>query len=111
MRRKRLFLFGAVALAAVGAIGFAVLSQSAPGEASAATDPREAPVLVKVARAAGVHGAERSFTGTVAARGQSNLGFRVPGKIVEIDALPQLYPICGGRGRVHHVSLLQTARA
>ncbi|MCH2277027.1 efflux RND transporter periplasmic adaptor subunit [Thalassospira sp.] len=83
MRRKRLFLFGAVALAAVGAIGFAVLSQSAPGEASAATDPREAPVLVKVARAAGVHGAERSFTGTVAARVQSNLGFRVPGKIVE----------------------------
>jgi RND family efflux transporter MFP subunit len=30
-----------------------------------------------------VAGYERSFTGTVAARVQSNLGFRVPGKIVE----------------------------
>jgi len=83
MRRKRLFVFGAVALAAVGAIGIAVLSQSSPREASATTDPRKAPVLVKVARATGVQGAERSFTGTIAARVQSNLGFRVPGKIVE----------------------------
>ena len=28
-------------------------------------------------------GVERAFTGTIAARVQSNLGFRVPGKIVE----------------------------
>lgn len=83
MRRKRLFLFGAVALAAAGGIGIVVFSQSSPREASAATDPREAPVLVKVTRATGVHGIARSFTGTVAARVQSNLGFRVPGKIIE----------------------------
>jgi len=83
MMRKRLFLFGVVALAVVGAIGFAVLSESAPGEASAATDPREAPVFVKVEKASAVQGAEHSFTGTIAARVQSNLGFRVPGKIVE----------------------------
>ncbi|MFH1806806.1 MAG: efflux RND transporter periplasmic adaptor subunit [Pseudomonadota bacterium] len=83
MRRKRLFLFGAVALAAVGGIGIVVFLQSSPREASAATDPREVPVLVKVTRATGVHGIARSFTGTVAARVQSNLGFRVPGKMIE----------------------------
>ena len=44
-------------------------------------------------------------------RAQAGDVIEVPGKIVEIDALPQLYPICGDRGRVHHVSLLQTARA
>ena len=83
MRRKRLFLFGAIALAAVGVIGGVVLSQSSPRKALASTDPREAPVLVKVTKATSVLGAERSFTGSIAARVQSNLGFRVPGKIVE----------------------------
>ena len=83
MRRKRLFLFGVIALAAVGMIGGVVLSQSSPRKALASTDPREAPVLVKVTKATSVLGAERSFTGSIAARVQSNLGFRVPGKIVE----------------------------
>lgn len=83
MRRKRLFLFGAVALATVGGIGIVIRSQSVPGEASAATDPRGAPILVKIARATGVHDTNRSFTGSIAARVQSDLGFRVPGKIIK----------------------------
>jgi RND family efflux transporter MFP subunit len=50
---------------------------------SAAKDPRSATVLVKVANATSVAAIERGFTGTIAARIKSNLGFRVPGKIVE----------------------------
>ena len=47
------------------------------------SDPRQAPPLVRLARAASVAGSERSFTGVVGARVESGLGFRVPGKIVE----------------------------
>ncbi|HBN6246054.1 TPA: biotin/lipoyl-binding protein, partial [Clostridioides difficile] len=36
-----------------------------------------------IVETASVAGVVRSFTGTIAARVQSNLGFRVPGKIVE----------------------------
>ena len=39
--------------------------------------------MVSLATAARVSGSERGFTGTVAARVESNLGFRVAGKIVE----------------------------
>ena len=45
--------------------------------------PAPIPQLVKVVKATSVPGYERAFTGTIAARVQSNLGFRVPGKIVE----------------------------
>ena len=53
------------------------------GEASAAPDPRTAPLSSKVINVTSVTGVDRAFTGTIAARIQSNLGFRVPGKIVE----------------------------
>lgn len=53
------------------------------GDAIAAPDPRVAPPLVRVTVVAGAEGVSRSFTGTVAARVESDLGFRVPGKIVE----------------------------
>lgn len=46
-------------------------------------DPRKAAPLVKIAEAARPAGTDRAFTGVVAARVQSNLGFRVTGKIVE----------------------------
>ncbi|RUN78335.1 efflux RND transporter periplasmic adaptor subunit [Sphingomonas sp. TF3] len=46
-------------------------------------DPRTGPQLVRVATAAAADEARRSFTGIVSARVQSDLGFRVPGKIVE----------------------------
>ncbi|MGO4560145.1 efflux RND transporter periplasmic adaptor subunit [Mesorhizobium sp. 2RAF21] len=83
MRHKRLLIIGAVVLAASGIAAFVFVSQGQQHQASAAVDPRAAPILVKVASAATVAGVERSFTGTVAARIQSNVGFRVPGKIVE----------------------------
>lgn len=47
------------------------------------SDPRQDPPIVRPATAARVTGSERSFTGVIAARVQSNLGFRVSGKIVE----------------------------
>jgi RND family efflux transporter MFP subunit len=83
MRRKRLLIIGAVVLAASGLAAFAFVLQGQQHQASAASDSRTAPILVKVANATTVAGVERSFTGTIAARIQSNLGFRVPGKIVE----------------------------
>ena len=47
------------------------------------TDARTEPPVVVTTAAASVGEAERAFTGTVSARVQSNLGFRVPGKVVE----------------------------
>jgi RND family efflux transporter MFP subunit len=52
-------------------------------EASAVSDPRQEPPIVRLVTAARVTGSERGFTGIIGARVQSNLGFRVPGKIVE----------------------------
>ncbi len=44
-------------------------------------DPRTEPELVRVAEVGVSSGATRAFTGVVTARVQSNLGFRIPGKI------------------------------
>lgn len=52
-------------------------------EAAAVSDPRQEPPMVRLVAAARVSGSERGFTGTVGARVESNLGFRVAGKIVE----------------------------
>jgi RND family efflux transporter MFP subunit len=46
-------------------------------------DPRTQPPLVRVALVQDAASGSRSFTGTVAARVQSELGFRVAGKILE----------------------------
>jgi RND family efflux transporter MFP subunit len=46
-------------------------------------DPRVEAPLVRAATVQGASAASRSFTGTVAARVQSDLGFRVAGKVVE----------------------------
>jgi RND family efflux transporter MFP subunit len=47
------------------------------------SDPRQEAPIVRLATAAQVAGPDRRFTGVIAARVQSNLGFRVAGKIVE----------------------------
>src|SRR3954449_7472839 len=47
-----------------------------------AADPRTAPPLVRIATAGAADGAGREFTGIVGARVQSDLGFRVGGKVV-----------------------------
>src|SRR5215207_3346194 len=56
--------------------------------ASSSTDPRMQPPLVRIATVEPAAQAERSFTGIVAARVQSDLGFRVSGKVLErlVDA-------------------------
>src|SRR6266536_5071284 len=46
-------------------------------------DPRTQPELVRIVEIGSPSGADPAFTGVVSARVQSNLGFRVPGKITE----------------------------
>lgn len=48
----------------------------------APADPRLAPPLVRVATAQGDSGPTQDYTGVVSARVQSDIGFRVPGKVV-----------------------------
>ncbi len=52
------------------------------GCGQSAADPRTDPPLVRVATAGTIEGTEREFTGTVGARVESDLGFRVGGKVV-----------------------------
>ena len=51
-------------------------------------DPRQLPPLVRITQVTAPTADDREFTGVVTARIQSDLGFRVPGKIVErmVDA-------------------------
>ncbi|WP_332304408.1 efflux RND transporter periplasmic adaptor subunit [Rhizobium sp. GR12] len=81
MKRKHV-LTSVGLVAAAGAATIFLLSEMPKPEAEA-KDPRTVSPLVRVAQAKKTETAERSFTGTVASRVQSNLGFRVPGKIVE----------------------------
>ncbi|MDI5933348.1 efflux RND transporter periplasmic adaptor subunit [Halomonas kalidii] len=59
------------------------LALAACSDATSSIDPRTQTPLVRVAEVAPSAQAERSFTGVIAARVQSDLGFRVPGKILE----------------------------
>ncbi len=82
MRKKPAIVLGSVLIAGVGAAAFATLFLRTQ-EASAVTDPRQEAPIVRLATAARVSGSERGFTGLIGAKVESNLGFRVPGKIVE----------------------------
>lgn len=64
-------------------VGLLPIVLTACGNASSSTDPRTQSPLVRVGAVAAAGQAERSFTGIVAARVQSDQGFRVPGKILE----------------------------
>jgi RND family efflux transporter MFP subunit len=46
-------------------------------------DPRTEPELVRIVEVGSPSGADRAFTGVVSARVQSDLGFRVPGKVTK----------------------------
>jgi len=81
MKRKHILILLGLAVT-TGAGAFVVMSQRS-AQTAVAADPRTASPLVRAAQATKTHAVERSFTGTVASRVQSNLGFRVPGKIVE----------------------------
>jgi RND family efflux transporter MFP subunit len=79
--KKRLVALGGILIAAA-TVAFVTLSIHTQ-EASAVSDPRQGVPIVRLVPAAPVTGSERGFTGIVGARVQSNLGFRVAGKIVE----------------------------
>src|SRR5437764_13887430 len=51
-------------------------------DTSSSTDPRLQPPLVRIETVETSAQSERSFTGIVAAHVQSDLGFRVPGKVL-----------------------------
>src|SRR5437588_445946 len=82
MKKRPAVVMGGLLIAVLGAAAVVTLSIRTP-EASAVSDPSQEPPIARMATAARVTGYERSFTGTIGARVQSNLGFRVPGKIVE----------------------------
>jgi RND family efflux transporter MFP subunit len=82
MKKRRALVLGGLLIVVSGVAAFVTLSLPAQ-EAAAVSDPRQAPPIVKLVTAARVTGSERGFTGVIGARVQSNLGFRVPGKIVE----------------------------
>jgi RND family efflux transporter MFP subunit len=74
------------ALAAI--LGLLPFVLAACSNATPPADPRTLAPLVQVATVKSSTRAARSFTGVVAARVQSDLGFRVPGKVLErlVDA-------------------------
>ncbi len=82
MKKRSVVLAGSVVAAVSAAAAWAVLPLHSE-EAAALADPRLAPPIVKLTSPVAVTGVERAFTGVVAARVQSNLGFRVGGKVVE----------------------------
>src|SRR5207244_1916543 len=82
MKKRAAVVLGGVLLTGLGAAAFGTFFLRAQ-EASAVSDPRQEPPVVGLVTAAKVTGPERGFTGIIAARVQSNLGFRVAGKIVE----------------------------
>jgi RND family efflux transporter MFP subunit len=82
MKKRNLVALAGVLVAASGAAAFATFAIPAQ-VATAVSDPRQQPPIVRLVAAARVNGSERAFTGIIAARVQSNLGFRVAGKIVE----------------------------
>ena len=67
-------------LAILGLLPFVLAACS---DATSSADPRTQTPLVRVATVDTSTRAERAFTGIVAARVQSDLGFRVPGKVLE----------------------------
>ncbi|WP_199135845.1 efflux RND transporter periplasmic adaptor subunit [Delftia sp. ASV31] len=68
-----------LSIAAVGALSLAL---AACGK-STPPDPRTQPPLVRTTLVAPGNASERVFTGTIAARVQGDLGFRVAGKVLE----------------------------
>lgn len=82
MKKRPVLLLGGILIAVSGVAAFAMLAIPTR-EASAVSDPRQEPPIVRLVTAEPAAGSKRSFTGIIGARVESNLGFRVPGKIVE----------------------------
>ena len=82
MKKRTAIVLGGVLIAMSGVAAFATRSIPTQ-EASAVSDPRQEPPIVRLVTAEPVTGSERAFTGIIGTKVQSDLGFRVPGKIVE----------------------------
>jgi RND family efflux transporter MFP subunit len=82
MKMKPTVALGGLLIALSGAAAFVTVAMRTQ-EASAVNDPRQEAPLVRLVTATSPTASERRFTGVIAARVQSNLGFRVAGKIVE----------------------------
>lgn len=81
MKKRTAIMLGSIPIAALAAAFFLLPLHT--HEASAVSDPRLKPPIVRLVTAERMTGAERAFTGVIAAKVESNLGFRVGGKIVE----------------------------
>jgi len=77
LKKGHAIALGGLLIVGLGAAALLALS------GKAVSDPRQNAPLVRLVAAERVTGSERAFTGTIGAKVQSNLGFRVPGKIVE----------------------------
>lgn len=77
LKRGHAVALGGLLIAGLGVAAFLMLS----GEA--VSDPRTDAPIVQLATPVRMTGSERGFTGVIGARVESNLGFRVAGKIVE----------------------------
>jgi RND family efflux transporter MFP subunit len=82
MKKRSILVLGSLLVVASGVAAFATVSLRTQ-DAAALSDPRQDTPIVRLAAPIQVTGPERGFTGLVGAKVQSNLGFRVPGKIVE----------------------------
>ena len=81
MKTRPAVALGGLLIAASAA---ALAALSIPTQkASAVSDPRQEPPIVRLVTAAPVTGSEHGFTGVIGARVESHLGFRVAGKVVE----------------------------
>jgi RND family efflux transporter MFP subunit len=82
MKKRPIFVLGGLLIAVSGVAAFATVSLRTQ-DAPAVSHPRQDAPIVRLVTPIRVTGAERGFTGLIGARVQSNLGFRVAGKIVE----------------------------
>src|SRR5246127_64563 len=76
-------MFRVRTLTLAGAVWAATMDLTACTSSQSAQDPRTVPQLAEVAVVQPAEVGERAFTGVVSARVQSNLGFRVSGKVIE----------------------------
>jgi RND family efflux transporter MFP subunit len=86
MNNKAIAVLAGISIAAFGAVALA-LSARTPDprtqEITGTSDPRLQPPLVRLVAPVPVTASERAFTGVIGAKVESNLGFRVAGKLVD----------------------------
>jgi RND family efflux transporter MFP subunit len=76
-------MFRVGTLALVGGLWVATLNLTACQPSHSTEDPRTTTQLVEITTVQPAGAGERAFTGVVSARVQTNLGFRVSGKVIE----------------------------